>query len=97
MADPPKPPDPPTLRVIDQYGIDVTDRIVAEFGSVESALEFAEQVRALLLAPYLDDLPPPWNERPEVTICVLAEEEIEHPGHGWCPGVPADPTPPGAQ
>lgn len=51
---------PPVYRVIDHYGIDITDRIIAEFGSVEYALEFATHVRALLTGGTDGD--GPWSD-----------------------------------
>lgn len=55
MTEPDEPPTAPVpTRIIDPYGIDITDRIIAEFGSVESALAFADDIRRLLWTPELD-------------------------------------------
>jgi hypothetical protein len=48
-----QPIDTREVRVIDEFGFDITDRIILEYGSVEAWQEYAAQVQAVL-AEWLD-------------------------------------------
>lgn len=67
----------------------IEDRLRAVAATYDD--DVSEQDRQRFSATVFDrlQLPPPFDEAPEVTYCALAEEAAgTHPAHGSCAGLP---------